>query len=172
MDPDCHAIYESPVRPVKLDPFFLSKYEMTQAQWLRFTGKNPSFYKPGKMYAHAEITSCHPVEQVSWEDCVQVLFRLNLRLPSEAEWEYATRAGTTTVWWTGDDKESIKGAANLCDLSYITHDGQKGRAYEDWLNDGSWQGEIEIAVGLQTTLFDELNNITHGEIESEILNIK
>lgn len=43
---------------------------------------------------------------------------------------------------------------------------------EDWLNDGSWQGEIEIAVGLQTTLFDELNNITHGEIESEILGVK
>lgn len=43
---------------------------------------------------------------------------------------------------------------------------------EDWLNDGSWQGEIEIAVGLQSTLFDELNNITHGNVESEILEIK
>jgi formylglycine-generating enzyme required for sulfatase activity len=140
VDPECYSFYESPVHSVKVETFFLSKYEMTQAQWLRFTGKNPSFFEPDQLYGTASnlapVTALHPVEQVSWEDCVQVLFRLNLRLPSEAEWEYATRAGTTTVWWTGNDKESLKGAANLCDLFYINSEGQLGRAYEDWLNDG------------------------------------
>lgn len=130
-----------PVHAVTVKPFFLSKFEMTQAQWLRFKRENPSRYGP--QYSIPEgspkiqpVTLLHPVENVSWSDCVSVLSNLGLRLPSESEWEYAARAGTTTVWWTGNVKESLQGAANLCDCYCRDNGGDIGWDYEDWLNDG------------------------------------
>jgi len=104
--------YEGPAHQVTLTPFFLSKYEMTQGQWERFTGKNPSLYTSGGL---VPMPPLHPVEQVTWEDCDRVLSRLDLALPTEAQWEYAARGGTTTVWSTGNDRDSLIGAANLAD---------------------------------------------------------
>jgi formylglycine-generating enzyme required for sulfatase activity len=127
---------ESPVHKVTVQPFFLSKYEMTQGQWLRFMEENPSNHKPGELSGGKEINLRHPVENVSWEDCKKLLYRLNLRFPSEAEWEYSTRAGTGTVWWTGNEEESLKGAVNLCDLFCKNNGGRPGWVYEEWLNDG------------------------------------
>jgi formylglycine-generating enzyme required for sulfatase activity len=57
--------YEGPVHEVPLDAFFLSKYELTQGQWLRFTGENPSYWLRARP---SEITLRHPVEQVSFDD--------------------------------------------------------------------------------------------------------
>jgi formylglycine-generating enzyme required for sulfatase activity len=124
-----------PAHGVTIQPFFLAKYEMNQAQWLRCTGGNPSFWHPG-MYGRNVTSLLNPVEQVDWIDCHQTLTRFGLRLPSDAEWEYAARAGTTTVWWTGNDKHSLAGAANLCDRYYWNNAGQRGRAWEPWLDDG------------------------------------
>jgi formylglycine-generating enzyme required for sulfatase activity len=59
----------------------------------------------------------HPVEDVSWEDANRVLRGLGLALPSEAQWEYAARAGTQTPWWTGAHAESLQGVANVLDRS-------------------------------------------------------
>jgi len=108
---------EGPPNAVELGPFFLSKYEMTQGQWLRFTGSNPSRVQPGELQGGILSDLQHPVETVSWAECVETLTHLALYVPSEAQWEYGTRAGTTSAWWTGPEAESLQGAANLADAS-------------------------------------------------------
>ncbi|MFQ5504683.1 MAG: SUMF1/EgtB/PvdO family nonheme iron enzyme [Planctomycetota bacterium] len=116
-DPRPHR-FETPAHEVELDAFLISKYEMTQAQWQRFRHRNPSFYRPGgPMNMGAKVGFTHPVERVSWTDSRRVLAQLGLCLPTEAQWEYAARAGTSTRWWTGDDEDSLIGAANLRDAS-------------------------------------------------------
>jgi formylglycine-generating enzyme required for sulfatase activity len=83
---------EQPVHAVTLSSFSIGKYEVTQGQWKAVMGTNPSQFQKGDNY---------PVEQVSWDDCDQFIKKLNqltgrhYRLPTEAEWEYACRAGTT-----------------------------------------------------------------------------
>ena len=96
----CHAkagqcdADEKPVRTVRLDGFWLGKHEVTQGQWKRIMGNNPSEFKRGDNY---------PVEKVSWSDVQSFIRNLNarssvtFRLPSEAEWEYACRAGGKSV---------------------------------------------------------------------------
>jgi formylglycine-generating enzyme required for sulfatase activity len=127
---------EAPVRTVTVPPFFLSKYEMTQGQWFRFARRNPSSYGAGRNFGDREITGAHPVESVSWNEAVQALDRLGLRLPSEAEWEYAARAGSGSIWWTGNYRESLARSANLGDIALEKYSTGAGRAYEDWLLDG------------------------------------
>jgi formylglycine-generating enzyme required for sulfatase activity len=79
-------------------PFYMGKYEVTQEQWESVMGKNPSDTKGAKL----------PVTDVSWEDCQEFIKKLNkmtdggYRLPTESEWEYACRAGTTTAYSFGD----------------------------------------------------------------------
>jgi formylglycine-generating enzyme required for sulfatase activity/serine/threonine protein kinase len=84
---------EQPVHEVKISqPFYMGKYEVTQAQWQAVMGSNPSAFKGDNL----------PVETVSWDDAIAFIALLNAqnngytyRLPTEAEWEYACRAGTT-----------------------------------------------------------------------------
>ncbi|TAF68873.1 MAG: tetratricopeptide repeat protein, partial [Oscillatoriales cyanobacterium] len=89
---------EQPVHPVTVQPFYLGKYPITQAQWEAVMGNNPSDFKGAK----------RPVENVSWDEAVEFCRKLTqktgktYRLPSEAEWEYACRAGTTTPFYFGD----------------------------------------------------------------------
>ena len=80
--------YKKPVHRVKVNSFYLSRYEVTQRQWKDVMGKNPSYFKG--------CDNC-PVEKVSWKDVQKYLKKLNaktggnFRLPTEAEWEYAAR---------------------------------------------------------------------------------
>ena len=64
---------EQPVHEVTLAPYFLSKYELTQAQWLAFTGTNPSIYVPGRQLGDKTHSLLHPVENVTWFDCEKQL---------------------------------------------------------------------------------------------------
>jgi formylglycine-generating enzyme required for sulfatase activity len=133
---------EGPVHEVTLTPFFLSKFEMTQGQWQRFAGRNPSQYapnaSPSRIGSSPAFNFLHPVEQVSWNDCMELCRRMGLELPSEAQWEYAARAGTTTAWWTGDAKETLAGAGNIADRYAKLHGGPGWIAIEEWLDDGYW----------------------------------
>ncbi|HQH73014.1 MAG TPA: formylglycine-generating enzyme family protein, partial [bacterium] len=100
---------EGPQHQVTLTkPFYLGKYEVTQAQWQAVMGSNPSHFQGDNL----------PVEMVSWNDCQTFIQQLNqlgqgtFRLPTEAEWECACRAGTTwrfshgNVLECGDECES------------------------------------------------------------------
>ncbi len=94
---------EGPPHEVTLGAYFLSKYEMTQAQWLRASGENPSQLHPGfRSRKFGTIpTLRHPVERISWQDCRAVLPRVDLVLPTEAEWERAARADRTDLIFAG-----------------------------------------------------------------------
>jgi len=128
---------EGPVHELGLRPFFIAKHAMTQGQWERFTGSNPSRYPPGTRLADQTHDLRHPVENVSWNECAQVLARLGLALPTEAQWEYAARAGTRTPWWTGQERDSLLGAVNLADQA-AARGGASWAAIQDWpaLDDG------------------------------------
>jgi len=98
---------------VHVRPFFLSKYELTQAQWQHLTGENPSRFTPGYSSGGEPITLVHPVEEISWHEGRRVLGWAGLGHPTEAQWEYAARAGAVTEWETGDEPTTLAGAANL-----------------------------------------------------------
>lgn len=114
---DPHATgNEGPVHDVQLDPYFMSKFELTQAQWLRVMSDNPAAFPIGtEVLGQSQITGLHPVEQVSWHEAQEVAARLGLTLPTEAQWEVASRAGSKTRFWTGSTVSSLRGAANLAD---------------------------------------------------------
>jgi formylglycine-generating enzyme required for sulfatase activity len=127
---------EGPVHEVRLEPFFLAKHEMTQGQWLRATGTNPSAYPAGAEIGGRKHTLLHPVEQIKWADARRVLGRLGLALPTEAQWEYAARGGTTTVYWSGDWKDSLAGAVNIADRYCKQNGGPGSWLFELWIDDG------------------------------------
>jgi len=112
---------ESDVHEVALAPFFLARFELTQGQWRRLTlGENPSYYADGSAPGNIRsITALNPVENISWDDCTRWLSRHGLLLPTEAQWEYACRAGTTTPWSCGDRPESLEHHANLADQTAV-----------------------------------------------------
>lgn len=102
---------EGPQRRVTIgSDIYLGRYEVTQAQWQAVMGTNPSKF--------SDCAQC-PVERVSWNDIQEFINKLNARndgysyrLPSEAEWEYAARAGTTTPFAFGSSLSSAQANFN------------------------------------------------------------
>ena len=128
-------------------PFYLGKYEVTQGEWEAVMGSNPSGFK--------ECGARCPVERVSWEDVQEFIRRLNelesgrgyeYRLPTEAEWEYAARAGTTgarygelgeIAWYDANSGGSTQPVGQKGANGWGLHD-MLGNVWE-WV--GDWYGE-------------------------------
>ena len=105
---------EKPRHQVQVAPFAIGKYQVTQAQWRAVMGNTPARFKGEN----------RPIETVSWKDAVEFIERLNrmvigggFRLPTEAEWEFAARAGSTTEYCYGDDPQLLGDYAWFADNS-------------------------------------------------------
>jgi formylglycine-generating enzyme required for sulfatase activity len=155
-------------------PYYMGKYEVTQEQWEAVMGDNPSSKTIG-----AKL----PVTDVSWENCQEFIKKLNektnggYRLPTEAEWEYACRAGTTTAYSVGDrlaksdaniEGDSIKAVGSYKPNAFGLYDmhGNVWEWCEDWYGDypagavmdpkGPSKGEDRVMRGGSFYSFDSL----------------
>lgn len=153
-------IDEGPQHQVTISKqFYIGVYEVTQAQWLAVMGDNPSSF----------VASGNPVENVSWNDCQAFITKLNamdiglFRLPTEAEWEYACRANSSTRYYFGDDllyNDIGDYAWNKDNSLSTTHPvGQKGAnawgLYDMhgnvWEYCSDWYGDYEDAAQIDPT---------------------
>lgn len=113
---------EAPAHGVTITrPFFMGRFPVTQRQWEKVMGSNPSYFKRGGDY---------PVEKVSWNDCAEFVKKLNalglidaeFRLPTEAEWEFAARAGSKGRYhWGEGPEESEKYCWHRGNSNHETH---------------------------------------------------
>jgi len=94
---------EEPANTVRLNGFYIDSHEVTQKEFQRVMGDNPSAYKGSNL----------PVERVTWSEATEFCERVGKRLPTEAEWEWAAQGGQRSVFPWGDKAESRK--ANFCD---------------------------------------------------------
>ena len=102
----------TPVHEVELSAgFWLGKYVVTQGQWEAIMGTTPWRDDDGLDKERVLSNPSHPAVYISWDDTRELIQRLNsaagedvYRLPTEAEWEYACRAGTTTLWYFGNEE--------------------------------------------------------------------
>jgi len=121
VDPHAQAL-EQPVHSVKLDAFLMAKYELTRWQWITISAGNNRMLKQPR----------HPVTNISWTVARMRLARLGLLLPTEAQWEYSARAGSSTIWWCGDDPTLLASRANLADRQYHQKMLGSSHFYEKW----------------------------------------
>jgi formylglycine-generating enzyme required for sulfatase activity len=144
---------ETPHEVTLTKPFYIGVYEVTNAEWERVMGSAPSSRKEDN----------HPVEQVSWSDAVEFCSKLSAlpeervagreyRLPTEAEWEYGCRAGTTTTFSFGDDEQQLE-----------AYGWYKRNSFKDiWANDGKVESRTS-PVGMKTAntwgLYDMHGNV-------------
>ena len=134
---------EFPQHPVTISRgFYMGRYEVTQAQWKAVMDTAPWLGRP--------YQPDYPVVKVSWEDAQEFIRRLNdaaggqvYRLPTEAEWEYACRAGTGTIWFCGDTVKRLNEYAWYCDPTNVISGGEELKFNYGY---GYWES-IELYVG-------------------------
>ena len=112
-----HEVDEAPPHRVRISqPFYLGVFEVTQAEYRQVMGTNPSYAAStgdGRKTVEGLETGRFPVENVSWDDAHEFCRRLSAkegrryRLPTEAEWEYACRAGTATEFSSGNGERAL-----------------------------------------------------------------
>ena len=147
---------ENPTHSVTLtQAFYLGRYEVTQGQWVATMGSNPSSFQ-----GYSDSAS-RPVEDVSWNTIQSFLSATSMRLPSEAEWEYACRAGTTTAFNNGSSDDATVGTIAW----YNVNSGSQTHAFggkaanalglhdmsgnvSEWVND--WYGSTYYSVSSST----------------------
>ena len=137
--------------PIPGRDFRMGKYEVTQAQWEAVMGENPSYFKGAN----------HPVEQVSWDDCQMFLEKLNahpaarasglvFRLPTEEEWEFACRAGSTNYYFRLADGTEITEAM----LDRVAWHAENTATRPRWLN---------CFLGIAASLVDRVCEVDWSE---------
>jgi formylglycine-generating enzyme required for sulfatase activity len=120
---------EGPQHQVQIGRFAIGKYPVTQRQWHAVMGDNPSYFSSDNIESNAD----RPVEQVSWRRASVYTYKLaeltgrSYRLPSEAEWEYACRAGATTAYPWGNTISSADASFNCPDEAIGTSSVYGGR---------------------------------------------
>jgi len=111
-------------------PFYMGVYEVTQSQYQKIMGANPSFYSAdggGKQRVAKKDTADYPVERVAWPDAVEFCKKLSAkegktyRLPTEAEWEYACRAGGATPFHGSTKNPGDKFNSNLGNINGLSY---------------------------------------------------
>ena len=130
---------EKPRHQVTVDSFYMDTHEVTQAQYERVMGKNPSDFK--------NCSDC-PVENVSWDDARSYCSKVGKRLPSEAEWEYAARGGKDgevrhgslgdVAWYDGNSEKKTHPVGKKAPNGFGLYD-MLGNVYEwcsDWYDEG------------------------------------
>ncbi len=156
--------FQGPVQMVNLRPFLIARHELTQGQWAKlFEGDERLRYPSGWPIGIVGprdliVTARYPVGRVSWTMTVQLLERQGLALPTEAQWEYACRAGTTTPYWCGAESASLAGCANLSDATSVGHLGASGdhEAFDDGCEIATWVGRFKANP---FGLFDVYGNV-------------
>ncbi len=111
LNPPCH---------IRLDPFLIARHEVTRAQWQRLwtwdrSESEPTFFRGDGKAAGKGMYPNNPVDNVSWHMADLLTSRHGMSLPTQLQWEYACRGGTTTPWWCGTTQRDLQGKANLCD---------------------------------------------------------
>ncbi|MBM4225036.1 MAG: formylglycine-generating enzyme family protein [Gammaproteobacteria bacterium] len=150
--------FENPVHQVTLtNAFYLGRYEVTQAQWTAWMESNPSLFQSASAQVPLAQVPQRPVEYVTWNTIQGFLSQTGMRLPTEAEWEYAYRAGTTTAfhgytgqedgtnndnlvgniaWFNGNSNNQTRPVGGKLGNGFGLHD-MAGNVWE-WVND--WFG--------------------------------
>lgn len=162
---------ESPQHDVKIDyDFYMSKYEVTQAQWKKVMGNNPSKFNGDKL----------PVERVSWNEAKEFIQKLNdkndgyeYRLPTEAEWEYAARAGKTTAFAFGEilstNQANFGSGAEGKTKDVGSYKPNEFKVYDMHGNVREWVEDIYNEQGYQRLPVDGSANTNIGNSDLRIL---
>ncbi len=149
---------EYPQHQVTLKSFCMGKYPVTQAQWQALMGNNSSFFKGEN----------RPVENVSWQDAKAFCDRLSqrtgqtFRLPSEAEWEYACRAGTTTPFYFG---ETITPDLVNYDGNHPYGDAPKGKYRQETTPVGSFPPNAFGLYDMHGNVWEWCEDVWHENYE-------
>lgn len=165
---------ERPQHPVSVPEFFLGRYPVTQAQWRAVAGYEPveQVLDPDPSYFKGDN---RPVEKVSWDDAQEFCRRLSAktgrayRLPSEAEWEYACRAGTVTPFHFGETLDAA--IANYDAQSEVGMwkpvygDGKKGEYRQETTEVGLFPGNAWCLHDLHGNVWEWCEDDWHGSYE-------